>query len=277
MLSGVLINHDIGFREAHGRDFSMLAKDAVFGAGQKTQPIILRVHRLTQGNAAYPRISCPANSDSAVVRRTSINAGRSGRVGRKLCVLRVSEIKRVGVIRVAAVVIEESPYPPRAGGSQIVPHELVVVIVRIQDPGGDELLEVAEAHDPFRFLLGSGQGRQQQRRENRDNGNDDQQLDQSEGATLTRFHTGSCGNGSRWPCDILSPSAKEINTEFAACRGKFKRRFVGGTKGDSVRGRIFRGYRASGGVEAGAGEALPRTGFGEVKKEICWGNKRRQR
>src|ERR1041384_583661 len=93
MLSGVLINHDIGFREAHGRDFSMLAKDAVFGAGQKTQPIILRVHRLTQGNAAYPRISCPANSDSAVVRRTSINAGRSGREGRKVALAATTAAK----------------------------------------------------------------------------------------------------------------------------------------------------------------------------------------
>src|ERR1043166_9283376 len=62
---------------------------------------------------------------------------------------------------------------------------------------------------------------------------------------------------------FIKRAARVCKTFLRGCRGKFKRRFVGGTKGDSVRGRIFRGYRASGGVEAGAGEALPRTGFGD--------------
>jgi hypothetical protein len=61
----------------------------------------------------------------------------------------------------------------------------------------------------------------------------------------------------------LAEEDATVKQKTGWCRGKFKRRFVAGTKGDSVRGRIFRGYRASGGVEAGAGEALPRTGFGD--------------
>src|ERR1044071_9364245 len=73
---------------------------------------------------------------------------------------------------------------------------------------------------------------------------------------------------ARWQLEDVTPSrmgqpSRHRQEIPAHCRGKFKRRFVGGTKGDSVRGRIFRGYRASGGVEAGAGEALPRTGFGD--------------
>src|ERR1051325_2337990 len=85
----------------------------------------------------------------------------------------------------------------------------------------------------------------------------------SQAPSSNRVQTRAGLQSSRgFPIKLEPPYVGSYNF-MARCRGKFKRRFVGGTKGDSVRGRIFRGYRASGGVEAGAGEALPRTGFGD--------------
>ena len=70
-------------------------------------------------------------------------------------------------------------------------HELVLVVHGVGGDGDAELMQVRRALDHPGALLGLGQRRQQQRREYRDDGNDYQQLDQSErpSSGFTHDHT----------------------------------------------------------------------------------------
>jgi hypothetical protein len=79
------------------------------------------------------------------------------------------------------------------------------------------LLQVRSALDAFRFLLGAGQGRQQHRGQNGNDGNDDEQFNQRESPltvdSLRRWlghYNRCCGNAftievvrdSHWPTTI---------------------------------------------------------------------------
>src|SRR5581483_12014770 len=64
--------------------------------------------------------------------------------------------------------------------------ELVFVVIKIDSEGEGNLLKIGNAGRALPALLGAAEGREQQSCENCDNGDDHQQLDQSEGAPRRR-------------------------------------------------------------------------------------------
>lgn len=56
----------------------------------------------------------------------------------------------------------------------------IVVVVRVHVPAELELFEVAQASDGLRLALGFGERGQEHPRQDRDDGNDDEQLDEGE-------------------------------------------------------------------------------------------------
>ena len=60
-------------------------------------------------------------------------------------------------------------------------HEDILVVVGIHDPGQCQLFVVVETGGAQRLLFGLGQRRQQQRRQDGNDGDDHQQLDEGEG------------------------------------------------------------------------------------------------
>src|SRR2546430_2134503 len=54
---GMLVNHHISFGSTHRSEVGLFAKDDVLGAGEITQPIIPRVHRLAHRNAAHAGVA----------------------------------------------------------------------------------------------------------------------------------------------------------------------------------------------------------------------------
>ena len=70
-----------------------------------------------------------ADGDGAAIGGAPVNPGRAYRVRRKFGVFRIREKKDVGVVRIAAVVIEDAANPTRAGRCQVVPDQVVVVRV----------------------------------------------------------------------------------------------------------------------------------------------------
>jgi len=59
-------------------------------------------------------------------------------------------------------------------------HQFAFVIVRIHQPRERQLLLIVDAGYPSSMVFCFGKNRQQERRENRDDGNDDQEFDQRE-------------------------------------------------------------------------------------------------
>ena len=70
----------------------------------------------------------------------------------------------------------------------LAPRERVVVVVRVHGQRQPEISHVIDAGGAAGFFLRPAQGRQKQGGENGDNGNDHQQLDQSEAGLGLRFH-----------------------------------------------------------------------------------------
>ena len=66
--------------------------------------------------------------------------------------------------------------------NEIIQHESVVVVVRVHMPGQLELAEVVDAIDGLRPGFPSTQDWQQQAGENGNDGDDDEQFDEGEGA-----------------------------------------------------------------------------------------------
>jgi hypothetical protein len=87
--------------------------------------------------------------------------------------------------------------PTRIDRTVAVGDEFVIVIMSVQHPADLKLLQIAEAHNALRFLFGLSQRRQQQRRQNGDDGNDHEQLDEREPAYAGKTfadETSSCGS-----------------------------------------------------------------------------------
>ena len=68
-----------------------------------------------------------------------------------------------------------------SGEQGVILHENAIVVAGIHVPGHDQLPVVAQALGCLGLLFGTRQGRQQQRRQDGNNGDHHQQLDQSEG------------------------------------------------------------------------------------------------
>ena len=66
--------------------------------------------------------------------------------------------------------------------------EVTLIVVGVKLPDQPPLLQVADANRLHTLLLGRGQGGQQQRREDRDNGDDNEQLYECEGTPASRVH-----------------------------------------------------------------------------------------
>ena len=181
---GVFINEHMGVRRAHRVDVHELAEDAILCAGDIAEPIIAGVHGLAHGNAAHPGIVLAANRDGAFIRRAFIDAGGLGGVRCQLGVLRIGEPDGVGVIGVVPVVIEHAPHPTGAGLGQIIPDQVVTILVRIHDPGQSQLFVVAHTLNPLSLNLGLCQCWQQQRGEDGDNRDDHEEFDERECWTL---------------------------------------------------------------------------------------------
>jgi len=64
---------------------------------------------------------------------------------------------------------------------------MVIVIARIHDPGKGKLPRIVHAGDAESFLLRFGKNGQEHSRENRDNGDDEEQFDKSEAAAKNRW------------------------------------------------------------------------------------------
>jgi len=72
----------------------------------------------------------------------------------------------------------------RQAGLEVAPiHKSVLAGVQIEGEGNADLFKVGEAGGPLGLSFGACQGREQHRRQNRDNGDDDEQLDQGETGT----------------------------------------------------------------------------------------------
>src|SRR6266550_8416385 len=68
-------------------------------------------------------------------------------------------------------------------GFQIAPvGEVVVVVAKVNQEAEADLPEIGNADGLLAFLLGTGKCGQQQRGQNRDDGDDDEQFNQGEGA-----------------------------------------------------------------------------------------------
>ena len=71
----------------------------------------------------------------------------------------------------------------RRGQERVIQNKAVVVISVVEEPARGDLLEVGQASDGMDPAFGLAQRGQQQRGEDRENGNDDQQFNQRKGAT----------------------------------------------------------------------------------------------
>ena len=65
-------------------------------------------------------------------------------------------------------------------GAIAVGRQLFAVVARVKHPGQAQLPMIVHTRDPLRFRLGRRQGREQQTRQNRDDGNHHQQFNQGE-------------------------------------------------------------------------------------------------
>ena len=78
--------------------------------------------------------------------------------------------------------IRQQRFHPRVPPTRAIPGNGLVVVGGVNRVRGGQLLQIADAGDALGLELGRRQSRQQQRREYRDDGNDHQQLDESERA-----------------------------------------------------------------------------------------------
>src|SRR5664279_2865162 len=71
-----------------------------------------------------------------------------------------------------------APINPRQSAREIVWHHDVIVVAAVHDPSSAELAKVADAANALGLELGSGQGGEEQRGKNGDDGDYDQQFDE---------------------------------------------------------------------------------------------------
>ena len=161
----------------HDVDVGQLPEDMIFFLGDETEPVVSRVHRLAEDNASNAANRFSLDLDDAFVARTEVYARRRG-VGCQLGILRVHQSLEVCVVRIAGVVIDDAPHPAATAGGQVVPYQVVVVVIGIKNPGEVELLDVGQANRVLPLAFRLGQCGKEQPGKDRDDGDHHQKLDQ---------------------------------------------------------------------------------------------------
>jgi len=133
-------------------------------------------------------------------------------------------INEVGVVGICAIGLAPTPIQPaRDPAVQIRAHgvcpengilgDVIIVVVGVHAPAGNELLQVIHAGDLLRPALGSSQGRQQHCGKDRDDRNDHEQLDQRESASSARGFGLSIGL-DRWSMTAASTIVSRIGSHM---------------------------------------------------------------
>ena len=149
---------------------------------RRVHAVVPSAHRLTGRHTAntrhHPgrRILRPGLLHRAPVGRALVDADAL-RIRAEHRHPRIEQRLRVPVVAVVAVEIHAAAHPvhvaPAVGVDEVAP----VVVVGVQGEGQLELLHVVQAEGDLRLALGLGQRRQQQPRQNGDDGDHHQQLD----------------------------------------------------------------------------------------------------
>ena len=151
----------------------------VEGVGQHARITNHGIH----GHAPNARSICRRG----LIRWTFVNSSRFAGKGAEFG---LGKIKVIGVI-IAIAPILHVVCPGLSFGCRfrfaLIVHQAIFIVISVQKPGDGQLFDIVQASDSLRLHFRLAQGRQQKRRQNGDDGDDDQKFD--EGEASRRFGT----------------------------------------------------------------------------------------